>query len=84
MRTGSDIAAVLAVRGQISTLDATASAHVIYGIAAERGARGAAGPGSFAVRFLDALANLSPEEAVAAARVRGEHASTPEPNGAGA
>lgn len=79
---GSVIAAVLAVRGQISTLDATASAHAIYGIAAERGARGAAGPGSFAVRFLDALASLSPEEAVAAARVRTEHASTQEPNGA--
>lgn len=81
---GAVVAAVLAVRGQVSALDATASAHAIYGIAAEQGARGAAGPGSFAVRFLDALASLSPEEAVAAARVRAEHASTPEPNGAGA
>lgn len=79
---GSVIAAVLAVRGQISTLDAIASAHVIYGIAAERGAHGAAGPGSFAVRFLDALASLSPEEAVAAARVRAERASPLGPKGA--
>lgn len=69
---GAIIAAFLAVRGDVCARDAVASAHVVYGVAAERAAAGAAGPGSFAPRLLDALASLSPAEAVAAARVRTE------------
>ncbi len=43
-------------------VSAAATALATYGLAGERAADGAAGPGSFAVRFLDALAALTPEE----------------------
>jgi hydroxyethylthiazole kinase len=42
-------------------LVATAAATAVYTIAAERAAVGAGGPGSFAVAFLDALANVDAE-----------------------
>lgn len=71
---GAVIAAFLAVRGERSVLDAAASAHAVYGAAAQHAARGAAGPGSFAVGLLDALAALSPQEATAAAQLQAEPA----------
>lgn len=55
-------------------LEAVAAATVSYTVAAERAAASAAGPGSFAVALLDALAALQPADAVAAARIR-EHAA---------
>ncbi len=48
---------------------AAAAATLVYTIAAEDAARGAAGPGSFAVRLLDALAAVAPSELAARARV---------------
>jgi len=71
---GAVVAAALAVRGEMPALDAVAAAHAIYGVAAERAARGAAGPGSFAVGLVDALAGLSPGDAAADARMRAEAA----------
>jgi hydroxyethylthiazole kinase len=43
-------------------LSATTAAVVTYTVAAERAAAEAAGPGSFAAAFLDALANLQPTD----------------------
>jgi hydroxyethylthiazole kinase len=43
-------------------VSAAATALAYYGLAGERAAAGAAGPGSFMVRFLDALYCLTPEE----------------------
>ncbi|HRK24929.1 MAG TPA: hydroxyethylthiazole kinase [Beijerinckiaceae bacterium] len=63
---GAVIAACLAVEPDAMT--ATAAALALYGIAAERAAEGATGPGSFAVRLIDALATLDP--ATLAERVR--------------
>lgn len=60
----------------VSPLDAVAAAHTVYGIAAERAAAGAAGPGSFAVRLLDELYTLTPESVEAAERVREEDPAT--------
>lgn len=65
---GSVIAAFVAVRGRVSVLDAVAAAHTVYGVAAERAALGAAGPGSFAARFLDELSTVTPEIVAGAAR----------------
>ncbi len=59
---GSLIAAFIAVRGEASILEAVASAHVVYGVAAERAAAGGVGPGTFAVKLLDALYELTPED----------------------
>lgn len=53
----------------IDALTAVASANLVYTIAAERAAEKAAGPGSFAVALLDALADLQPGEIAAAARI---------------
>lgn len=50
-------------------LRATVAALAYYGLAGERAARGAKGPGSFQVAFLDALYALSPQEVTAGARV---------------
>lgn len=63
----------------IRPLEAVAAAHLAYTVAAERAADGAAGPGSFAVRFLDALAAVEASELRALARV-----STGAPLGAAA
>jgi hydroxyethylthiazole kinase len=41
-------------------LEAAVAAHALYAVAAETAATHAAGPGSFAVAFLDALANTTP------------------------
>ena len=43
-------------------LVATVTAHAAYGVAAERAAADAAGPGSFAVGLLDALAAVQPAD----------------------
>ncbi|PRI12490.1 hydroxyethylthiazole kinase [Leucobacter massiliensis] len=67
---GAVCAAFLGVRGDRPALEAVVAAHLVYGLAAERAAEGAAGPGSFAVRFIDALGALSPDEVSAGARLR--------------
>ena len=50
-------------------LTAVTAAHVAYGLAAERAAEKADGPGSFAVALLDALHNLRRDDVAAGARV---------------
>ncbi|SFI23398.1 hydroxyethylthiazole kinase [Albimonas pacifica] len=50
-------------------LDAAAAALAFYGLAGERAAQGATGPGGFAVAFLDALHALTPAELDAGARI---------------
>ncbi len=56
---GAVAAAAIAAAGD--ALAGLAAAHVLFAVAAERAAAGADGPGSFAVRFLDALATTSPQ-----------------------
>jgi hydroxyethylthiazole kinase len=51
-------------------LDATAAALAYYGLAGERAAQTAAGPGSFVPAFLDALSSLTPDDVTAGARIR--------------
>ncbi|MBC2837340.1 hydroxyethylthiazole kinase [Paragemmobacter straminiformis] len=50
-------------------LEATVAALAYYGLAGECAAATAKGPGSFATAFVDALANLTPAEVSARARV---------------
>ena len=50
--------------------EATVTALAFYGLAGERAGETAAGPGSFAVAFLDALANVDGAALQAGARVR--------------
>lgn len=50
-------------------ISAAATALAFYGLAGERAADGASGPGSFAVRFLDALHTLTPDEALKGCRI---------------
>ena len=50
-------------------LPATVAALVFYGLAGERAARHAKGPGSFQPAFLDALAALTPRDVTLGARV---------------
>lgn len=52
-----------------SALPATVAALVYFGLAGERAAQKASGPGSFQVAFLDALFTLSPQEVIAGAQV---------------
>jgi hydroxyethylthiazole kinase len=68
---GAVMAAFLgAARGtDLSALSAVAAASLVYTIAAERAAAQSAGPGSFAVALLDALASVQPDDLLAAARV---------------
>ncbi len=68
---GAVMAAFLgAARGSAaSALSAVAAATLVYTIAAEHAADRASGPGSFAVAFLDALAEVEPQHLGAAARV---------------
>ncbi|WP_319528895.1 hydroxyethylthiazole kinase [uncultured Cohaesibacter sp.] len=51
-------------------LDATAAALAYYGLAGEVAAEMASGPGSFAVQFLDALHNITPEALAHGAKVQ--------------
>lgn len=55
----------------LSPLIAVTAATLFYTIAAERAAAQSAGPGSFAVAFLDELASTMPADLVDAARVEG-------------
>jgi hydroxyethylthiazole kinase len=71
---GAIVAAFLGSRGDASVLDAVVAAHAVYAAAAERAAADAAGPGSFAVALLDALATISPAEVASSARIRAEYA----------
>src|SRR5690606_37752131 len=48
----------------------TAHALGLFGFAAERAARGAAGPGSFAVALLDSLYGLTEPQVLAGVRIR--------------
>lgn len=50
-------------------LTAVGAASLVYTVAAERAARVASGPGSFAVALLDALAALAPDDIAGLARV---------------
>lgn len=50
-------------------LTAVAAASLVYTIAAEQAVGVSTGPGSFAVALLDALAAVSPDDVVAAARI---------------
>jgi hydroxyethylthiazole kinase len=54
---------------EVDALTAVAAASLVYTIAAEQAARMSAGPGSFAVALLDALAAVTPDDVIAAARV---------------
>lgn len=65
---GALIAAFFAVEPPGAATAACALA--VLGVAAERAARVAAGPGSFVPALLDALAAISPEEAAGGARIR--------------
>jgi hydroxyethylthiazole kinase len=49
---------------------ASASAFAAFGIAGERAAAAARGPHSFKVALFDELANLTPQELAAGARIR--------------
>ncbi|MEF3405540.1 hydroxyethylthiazole kinase [Agromyces sp. CCNWLW203] len=52
------------------------AATLVYTVAAELAAAGAAGPGTFAPRFLDALAAVGPDDVLERARVSGALADT--------
>lgn len=62
---GALVAALVAATDD--ALLGTVTAHALYSVAAERAATTAAGPGSFAVGFLDALAAVGPEDLAAGA-----------------
>lgn len=53
-------------------VSAAATALAYYGLAGEHAADGAAGPASFAVRFLDALDALTPEDVFHGSRISGD------------
>ncbi len=63
---GATMAAFL---GVCDPLSAAVAASVAHGVAAERAAARASGPGSFAVAFLDELAALTPSAMVPSGRV---------------
>ena len=67
--SGAIAAAFLAVEDD--PLQAAVATAVVLGIAAEKGAATAAGPGTFAATLLDALADLSSEDVLAFARISG-------------
>lgn len=69
---GSLVAAFAAVRGGVPPVEAVAAAHVVYGIAAERAAAEATGPGTFAVRLIDELYELSATDVAVAERISEE------------
>lgn len=69
---GPLIAAFAAVCREASRLAAVTAAHVVYGIAAERAAVEATGPGSAPAHLLDALHTVAPADVAALERVHGE------------
>lgn len=70
--TGCGATAILGAFAGVNPdpVSAAASALAYYGLAGERAAQGAEGPGSFVVRFVDALASLTPDEVAAGARIQ--------------
>ena len=66
------IAACLAVADAAGTDRLTATAHALglFGFAAERAARGAAGPASFQVALIDSLYGLTEAQVLAGVRIR--------------
>jgi hydroxyethylthiazole kinase len=72
--TGTGCAATVLVAAfhavEASPVTAAASALAFFGIAGERAAERAAGPGSFQTALLDALAAVTPDELAAAGRIR--------------
>ncbi len=68
--TGCSLTAVMAAAVAVTADPFTAAGHALaaYGIAGEIAAEAAAGPGSFRVAFLDAIANL--DQAAIADRIR--------------
>ncbi|MEH3088550.1 MAG: hydroxyethylthiazole kinase [Microbacterium arborescens] len=72
---GATMAAFLGVAEPFS---AAVAASLVHKRAAERAASSSRGPGSFAVAFLDALAELGPDD-LDASRLSREHATRPEP-----
>jgi hydroxyethylthiazole kinase len=53
----------------LAALDAAVAGLVLTGLAGERAAKGDPGPGAFQVRFLDALASITPRELAADAKI---------------
>ena len=70
--TGCGATAIVAAFAGVDAdpVSAAATALAYYGLAGECAADGAAGPGSFAVRFLDALHGLTPEEIARGGKIR--------------
>lgn len=70
--TGCGATAILGAFAGVNPdpVSAAASALGFYGLAGERAAQGAEGPGSFAVRFVDALASLTPDEVAAGVNIQ--------------
>ena len=70
--TGCGATAIVAAFAGVEAdpVSAAATALAYYGLAGEYAADGAAGPGSFAVRFLDALHGLTAEEVLHGCRIR--------------
>lgn len=67
---GCALGAVMAAFAALGTpLLAGVAASATFGLAAERAARGADGPGSFAASLLDELAALTPDDLACAARL---------------
>ena len=69
--TGCGATAVVAAFAGVDgdAVSAAATALAFYGLAGETAAAGAAGPGSFAVGFLDALYSLAPDQVRAGVRI---------------
>ncbi|MCZ4274741.1 hydroxyethylthiazole kinase [Rhodococcoides yunnanense] len=69
--TGCSLAALVAAYLAVSPnpLIGITAAHVHVAVAAEAAARGASGPGSFAVAYIDALASVTPDSLRTSARI---------------
>ncbi|MGB2947743.1 MAG: hydroxyethylthiazole kinase [Rhodococcus sp. (in: high G+C Gram-positive bacteria)] len=69
--TGCSLAALVAAYLAVSPnpLIGITAAHVHVAVAAEAAARGASGPGSFAVAYIDALASVTPDGLRTSARI---------------
>ena len=69
---GSLVAALLGAAGESrpERFAAVVAAHLAFGVASERAAAGAAGPGSFAVALIDELSRLDPDDLNAPQRLR--------------
>ena len=72
---GSLVAAALGTEAT-GSFEAVVAAHLIYGVAAERAAEHATGPGTFVPALLDALATVTPEQVMTPDRLRIVRAAT--------